>query len=309
MAVSFAQAAQIDFALVRATVDERGEALVSHLVSYDSRDGKQVSFRVLDNKNLKVFDSSGPVEFEEKGLTVSFFPKNFVENYGATIEYGTSILTSKQNGDWKFEMQLNPLNEFNELKFELSLPKNAVLSSHSPQGLVFAGEQKLEIEWKFEETTGEQVALSAEYFFSENNQTETGQNPALLLLVGVLVVLTAGGAGYFYYSKQKSKEAKAFEPETVPKKDLFEARAGQELSERQKDLLKILSENEEKIVKELLKEDHIIQRNLLVRTGLPKSTLSRAIKKLEVKGIVKVNTVGNTNRVELSEEFKKKGEP
>lgn len=304
-----ASAGLIDFALVKISVDERGEAIVSHLISFDSRRGEEVSFKVLDNSGIRVFDNLGELEFWEQNGVVSFSPRDFAENYGVTIEYSSSVMTSKTGGQWEFNFELKPLNEFSELQFELLLPRNVTLSSHEPQALVYAGGEALELEWHFENAE-EPVAFSAEYFFSEPNHAGNENDFVFYFFLGAVLILVFSVSGYHYFLRQKKVE-KPIEKTSVMQMPVQEKTDKVEnkkegLSEGQKDLLKLLGENEEKVIKGLLQGDKIAQRNLMAKTGLPKSTLSRTIKKLELKGLLIVHDIGNTNKIELSKEFREK---
>jgi uncharacterized membrane protein len=65
-------------------------------------------------------------------------------------------------------------------------------------------------------------------------------------------------------------------------------------------LMKLLSVQEKKIVTQLLKLDNVTQKYLRQKTGVPKATMFRALKKLEIKGIVKQVGFGAGKRVTLT---------
>ena len=73
-------------------------------------------------------------------------------------------------------------------------------------------------------------------------------------------------------------------------------------------LLKTLTANEEKIVHELFKhkKDGLTQKGLARETGIPKSTLSRTLKRLAVKSVVEIKDYGVTKKIRLTEWFLKK---
>ncbi|WP_052302944.1 helix-turn-helix transcriptional regulator [Archaeoglobus veneficus] len=64
-------------------------------------------------------------------------------------------------------------------------------------------------------------------------------------------------------------------------------------------LLKTLKENERKIVEALINYGEMTQAELAVRTGIPKSTLSRILQDLETRGIIIRYNSGMTKTVKL----------
>ncbi len=303
LAMSLANASEIGFLQVRITIDQSGGAVVQHLVSFDSRRGESVSFSVFDTKSLRVFDSSGRVEFSEENNVVSFKPKSLAENYGVTIEYSTPNLTSKSGEKWGFELRFVPQNNYGELDFVVLLPKNVRVSLNEPQALVFAGDNGLELEWSFDNPQQQELNLKSEYRLSELPGDGSGGENVNLFLPLLIAVLLACAIILFYFSRQRGKVLVKKEKTAVL--EIVEERKDG-LTERQMDVVKLLGENEEKIVKALMGEDSIAQRNLMAKTGLPKSTLSRTLKRLELKGLVKISDIGHTNKIELSKEFLEK---
>ncbi|MFH1721251.1 MAG: hypothetical protein ABH950_01455 [Candidatus Altiarchaeota archaeon] len=72
------------------------------------------------------------------------------------------------------------------------------------------------------------------------------------------------------------------------------------VSRKQMDyLLKILPEDERKVVGVLLKEKKIEQMYLVAECGLSKVKVSRLLSKLEQRGIVEKKPLGSTNLVKL----------
>lgn len=73
-----------------------------------------------------------------------------------------------------------------------------------------------------------------------------------------------------------------------------------------KDILLGLNENEQKIVKVVIKENGILQKNLSRECFLPKGTVSRNLKKLEDKGYIEIKRYGVNKKVFLGKVFSKK---
>ncbi|HHQ45176.1 MAG TPA: winged helix-turn-helix transcriptional regulator [Candidatus Altiarchaeales archaeon] len=64
-------------------------------------------------------------------------------------------------------------------------------------------------------------------------------------------------------------------------------------------LLKILPEDERKILEVLLNEKKIEQTYLVAESGLSKVKVSRVVSKLEQRGVVEKKPLGNTNLIKL----------
>lgn len=296
-----AQATTTSLAVVKISLDEKGDASVRYNLIVDSRNGDIISIKVFDSKNLKVYDAQNQLEFTENSGTVAITPRSFAEKYSITIEYESSRFTTKQDGEWFFELSF--LQENESTAFEITLPENSKLLSYEPNAIVFLENEKLKLEWNLEKQEQE-ITLKAKYSFTGNS----GQPISIAFMAfGLVAIVAIGGA--FYFLRRKNTKNPQPKPQIVPQATLKEnadnPNDSASLNGKRDDMLKFLGENEAKVIKELLKEDNITQRSIMVKTGLPKSTLSRTIKKLEVKGLLKVNSIGNTNKLSLSEEFKK----
>jgi len=72
------------------------------------------------------------------------------------------------------------------------------------------------------------------------------------------------------------------------------------ISQRQmENVLKILPDEERKIMEVLVKEKKIEQNYLVAETGLSKVTVSRRLATLEQRGILEKRPLGNTNLIKL----------
>ncbi|MEM3401918.1 MAG: helix-turn-helix domain-containing protein [Candidatus Hadarchaeales archaeon] len=70
-------------------------------------------------------------------------------------------------------------------------------------------------------------------------------------------------------------------------------------------ILNLLTDHERAVTKELLREDNLLQKTICERTGIPKATLSRTMKRLEAKGIIRRTGFGAGKRVQLTRWGKK----
>jgi len=66
------------------------------------------------------------------------------------------------------------------------------------------------------------------------------------------------------------------------------------------DVTRFLLENEKKVIEELMKEKELWQKQLQLRTGLSKVKLSRVLKNLENRGLIKKINFGKTNKILLA---------
>ena len=293
---SIAYAQTTDLAIIKINVDQSGNSSVQHLLVVDSQEPTALEFAVFDDKNLRVYDSSAELEYTIENGKIKVMQREFVQNYSLTIEYTSSKFTSKQGENWFFDLIISSLQAQN-IQVDLSLPENARLLSNNPNAIVFFENQKLNLNWELSQNQATQLSAS----YSLDNTQGTPNYSYLIFVIASLIVIAV--VTYFLFVK---KPRKIEHEKTVQVQESQKTEEKNGFSEKQKDTLKLLTENESRVMLELSKEDSITQRALLVRTGLPKSTLSRTIKKLELKGLVKSLEIGNTNRIELTEEFKAK---
>lgn len=292
------QAQPINLQIVQISLNENGHAIVQQLLSSDSTSGEPIEILALDLQNLRVFDAQGALEFQLNGNKVRLTPRLQAAQYGATISYETDQLTAKQGSDWSFALNSNALSPASETRVLVSFPQNAKVLSFEPVASVFSDAGKIQLEWLVKKENP--VSLNAKYSFEEKPAGNSRQDLLWAGLLGIIVIVIAGIGGYYWKVgfKKKGKEK--------PKEKLVEETKPEErqANSRQEELLRFLTETEKRVMQELLKEGGITQRTLHVRTGLPKSTLSRTLQKLQTKELVEVREIGNTNRIELGKAFK-----
>lgn len=71
-----------------------------------------------------------------------------------------------------------------------------------------------------------------------------------------------------------------------------------------KDVLTVLHENERKVVEIIMREKEVDQRRIVKETGFSKSMISRLVKDLESRGVIKVEKKGRTNKLSLVDKNK-----
>ncbi|MFH1751642.1 MAG: helix-turn-helix domain-containing protein [archaeon] len=285
---------------VSITLNDKGGAIVKELFLIDSTELTEINLKVFNPENLIVFDSVGDMEFQLENDSLTVVPRVLDESYSFSVNYYSDSLTSKDSETWllEFSFILEPVIE---KTLTLSLPPNTNLTNYSPQGIVYSDGEKIRIDWT-KETLKDYSEFKAEYFFGIIPPEKNNYSILLFVAVLALVLLVIGFISVVVIKKLERTQFKR-----LAKKVEIEALKDElGLNQTQKDLMKTLSVNEELIVKELFANKALTQRKLLVLTGLPKSTLSRTIKSLQVKEFIKVKDHGLTNLISLNDWFLEK---
>ncbi len=68
-------------------------------------------------------------------------------------------------------------------------------------------------------------------------------------------------------------------------------------------ILKLVEENDRKVMEVLFREKEIMQSKIVKKTGLSKVKVSRILKELEQKGMIEKLPNGNTNLVKLDKKY------
>jgi uncharacterized membrane protein len=170
------------------------------------------------------------------------------------------------------------------LKISVGLPVNSSLKSYAPDGKVTATGDKIRIEWSFVDVTqGESVVVNATYTlgaFIRYYQINTWLYLGLIVFVVVLFFTL-----YNLYPPER-----------------------EEMPRGKEEVMKILNEKERAIVEEVIKAGgKLTQMEVFMRTGIPKSTLSRTLKSLERRNLIELRPIGNTNLVVIAEWMLEKG--
>jgi uncharacterized membrane protein len=126
---------------------------------------------------------------------------------------------------------------------------------------------------------------------SDNSETPSpqtgGEVPVPALIAAVIVSLLLAGV-IIYKARPKPQPDRAAE-QKLPVSP-----------EEVKKILALLTDNERAVANQLLKQDDMAQKVLCEKTGIPKATMSRTIKSLEAKKIVRQTGHGAWKRVRLT---------
>jgi len=217
------------------------------------------------------------------------------DGYSFTAEYTSDFFTIKNSSVWTFSYLYTNLEDIENVKLTLVLPQNTQINSFTEGGVVYTDNGMLKIEWTLPPAS-QSFALDAEYSFSSSRPNPNTDN-SLFPAIGLSsIIIIAIGALYLFY-KQKMKKPLHISEKHTDK---------HEFSEGQKDIMKTLTVNERGIVNELFSAKEITQKKIGLKTGIPKATLSRTLKRLEAKTIIETRGYGTTRLVGLTKWFREK---
>jgi len=248
-------------------------------------------------------DSDGPLQYEntfENGYTkVEFFFRSTLssgDRSTVTIQF-TKGVGPAQDGElyaigyqWTWAPVLT--------RVVMKLPKNSELLDTSENSTsVYTENGALMVKWVkvMENSFGTDVGfrlLSAPPADNQENMETVPPQPessdVSLYVTAIALAFLFAGAIIVIARPKKPRQPKAIEPKApLPKLDIDK-------------ILQLLSDNERAVVNLLLKQDNVAQKILCEKTGTPKATMSRTVKNLESKKLVKSVGVGAWKRVRLT---------
>jgi len=263
-----------------------------------STSGIQTNYQI-EGKNVLVehsFDSVSdlsykvPIDVEVLEINVVDYKIEDFESYklisiisadNPEIKYITGSLIDKSGGKYFFIVK----NQFNEKSdVVLSLPEGAVLIEG---GVVFpkpdeisSDGRKLILKWSG--YAEDQILVSYEF-------VEKGDFVFYAIIVGLVAFLFAL---YFVQKNKFKKEVKKFKAKVNEKKTK---------NKKEEEITKNLFEDEKRIIKYLIGKNkkECWTKELVRDLGISKVKLSRKIRSLEQKGIIKKIPYGNENRIRL----------
>ncbi|MEM2916276.1 MAG: hypothetical protein QXT19_02885 [Candidatus Woesearchaeota archaeon] len=128
----------------------------------------------------------------------------------------------------------------------------------------------------------------------------------IVLVVILLLVIVFFLARMSRLRKAEAKEVRELRKEEKAKEIVIGALEKGEISKRAQDILKTLHPKERDIVNFLLPRKEATQAEVRHNTGIPRTSLARALHSLEAKNVLKVRTVGRVVKVQLTEWFLEK---
>ncbi len=264
-------------------LDPAGTATVSVIMDVNSNEVSVITVPVKDEDALTVYDETGDLDYELKEGKIAVSPRIKKESYSVMVDYLTDSLTSKSEELWTVTY---PFPAYDRIGYDgirhtnirIKLPEGAYSNSFSDDAIVSVVDNRISLEWSLSE-----LEANTDFYFEahytkqtplDSSRPQNGMTLALLTLFLAVSIFSA--------VKRQTRRG-------IPK--------------AKRAALKALADNERLIVETLVKSGSMTQNELVERSNLHKSTISRAIHALESKGMVILVQKGNTNFVELSEAF------
>jgi uncharacterized membrane protein len=198
-------------------------------------------------------------------------------NHPLLQSHTTSSLTSKKGGYWLFNLTLPDDDIFSDYVYAVSLPEGASVNYVKASGQFRITSAGGKIAIRGAGNNGSLSILVQYQLTKENKADETSS-----ILAAIAFVLLAASGVVIYYRRREKKPGDSVVP------------ASHEgiLSERQKDILRIISEAGKPVNQTLICE----------KLDLPKSSVSRNIQGLVKMGLVKKTRAGMSTFLSLPEE-------
>jgi uncharacterized membrane protein len=264
-----------------------GSASITQSISVNSSD-VSITVPLLSPiiTNVIATDQNGsPLSFQISNGNITVYT---IGATGATIQYDTDSLTSKQGSVWSlsFSTQYNLtviLPARSSLSYVTGTPTSLSEQNGSPVVMVSPGNWSISYGVPIEAgsssstsvTTSNSITSTSSTTSTSKTNSGTPTSNSLLLTYGAVaaVIVAAGIAGYFVYSRRYSR---------------IDGQ-GTELRPDDVQVLNYISE----------KGGKVFEQEIRSRFTLPKTSAWRQIKRLERLGYLKVYKVGSQNQIEL----------
>ncbi len=236
-------------------------------------------------ENLKVFidEQKRKCDLEEKvGLSILHcsFPEGIVGKHFFKITFSSNYPILDVGNKVLFKSEYNPIAKTEKFTYIVKLPVGYVIPKEEGKGISFFINPKPDNIY----SDGRKIIL----FWEEKNLNKKFEvsvfierlaQPVTKVVLLLILVLAIFGLVSFYLTRKRRKET-------------------------QETHMPALLENERKIVDALQKAKNreLWQKQLQIQTGFSKARLSRTLRDLEARGIIKKEPVGNTNKICLTRE-------
>lgn len=203
------------------------------------------------------------------------------------------IYTSKQGPNWTFNLTTDEI--FDSYIFELNLPSYAqinyikappgfrITSSHDNIKIVGFGEKK-------------PINLIVQYTLSEPRKTLTKEEIFFLtfsitLIILIIITITL-------YLKLKKLNFVKTKPKTLETNNENQEEQGDNIEQKTYDIKKF-SPRQQDMINLLEENKHLTQKQIEEMMKIPKSSVSRNIRTLELKGVIEKDRIGQTNYIHI----------
>ncbi|MFH1685699.1 MAG: hypothetical protein ABH983_05345 [Candidatus Micrarchaeota archaeon] len=255
------------------TLDVERSGLTSVILSLEGGGSSSV-FIPQDSSNFRIV--GGSYKIVNNTATISAGPSGFT-----TFSYSSSELTTKTSSSWKLFFTA-PENSI----VSVYMPAHAEILSSSPKPVkVSADDSRASLEFQ-----GGQISLEYELKnLPEPEQSDSGLILPSVIILAMSIVIAA------YLLRTKSHE-----------RQVSEKKPSLGLTSGKKEMMETFNENDKIIVDYLLSCEGKSKRNdLEKKTAISKSSLAKAINRLEKRKIIEIDRTSTTHFVKLSEYFLK----
>jgi len=235
---------------------------------------------------LSVEDSYGPIAFTVSGTQVKSLDMDFpvpvgpLEERLLVLKLRSGALVTEKDGYFEYLLVFTPRQNITNFEHLLKLPKNAELFSPGesfdmvvPPAELSDAYKTPSLFWRMALPANQPVVFLVRYRAEVSSPLDWAAPLAgALILMGGLYV--AGTRAKRIYTRKKKIES-----------------------------LRILNENERRVVEEIARNEGIKQYELLERLGCSKASLSKILTRLEQRGLVAKKKYGKVNRLYLGEKF------
>lgn len=253
------------FQEIDATIEETGEV---HITIYYSQTTPQVQFQLPETyHDLELAQGT-----DLRGNEVIF-----TRAAGIELSFTTSTITSKSGDIWHITIPESWWSE-ESTNLVITFPENAIIETIPQNASVHSFSGKLILT-----SANTQEAIDVRWAISPTNNT-----PPTIAITAIIIILGA----LFLFIVVKRNDAK-----DEKNKDIEKKQPKKEEKDELEEMKHLLTENEYTILRIMKQNKNTTQKKLLEETLLPKSTLSRTLKKLEAKQLIITARVGMNKRI------------
>ncbi|MCX8158366.1 MAG: MarR family transcriptional regulator [Candidatus Diapherotrites archaeon] len=273
--INFYFSQDIEYCDGEINITKEGFSEIKLLILLDST--KQ-DFFYIENfgcNNILTYDSKGDLNYFTHNKEIIIKLREKKPDYSLSF-FCNSLELTKKYKEWYFDFNI-PFN----CDVKVNLPEDSYIIK--AEAIIFSKDNRISL--LFKDTN----SIKFSYSFEKLNKTDKINFSNIVILLIFLLLFLFFIVFVIYFKPFISRESK-------------ESSKNNSLESKQKELdnyKKYLSDREFLIVKMLFERGPLTQRKIQIEVGLPKSTLSRTLKKLENKGIVKSYSLGNTKKIEL----------
>jgi len=213
-------------------------------------------------ENAKIIGSSLNYTLKDNELTAN------IENKTFSLDYSTDKLI-ENNKYFTANLQIP---ETQNLDIRLILPESATLEKSYPEAALTSDGRHIILNWQAKN------AKSFPVFVTYNEKSEQW----ILWLAAIIMLIIAILAVYFLIKRNPKLKIKSKKKIKIPKENLH------------------LLESESSVINALKQaKGEMWQKQIQLKTGFSKAKLSRVIRNLEARKLIKRIPLGNTNKIKL----------